>query len=184
MGDCGSGLTQLALYISYQVPDWDYQDHQDYRDDAEDPGTVDLGLPPGRDRAPRNPPTDNPITKPRCGRRAGPYRCRGRHGGRPSRITAVIADSRQTSRSSSYPSTSSHAAFPRTINHPAALLGRIFKVKTYRRKLLDVFQNHSLGNTKSVRHRLGLQMIIGFNHFQNSRSGYQTSSQTGSNAIS
>ena len=64
MGDCGSGLTQLALYISYQVPDLDYQDYQDYRDDAEAPRTVDLGLPTGRDRAPRDPPTDNPITRP------------------------------------------------------------------------------------------------------------------------
>ena len=40
VGDCGSGLTQLALYISYQVPDRDDQDHQDYQDDAEAPRPV------------------------------------------------------------------------------------------------------------------------------------------------
>ena len=60
-----------------------------------------------------------------------------------------------------------HAAFHRTIDHPAPLLGRTFKVQTNHRKLLDVFQNRSLGNTKSIRHHLGLQPIVGFNHFQN-----------------
>ena len=60
-----------------------------------------------------------------------------------------------------------HAAFHRTIDHPAPLLGRTFKVQTNHRKLLDVFQNRPLGNTKSIRHHLGLQPIVGFNHFQN-----------------